>query len=263
MLAVKDFPPDSALVADVVPSPRHTDRRGHGRPDIIVLHYTGLATLEEALDCLAGPGGTVSCHYVVEESGRVLQLVPETRRAWHAGQSHWAGDNDVNSRSIGIEIANPGHDFGCPPYPQAQIAAVAALCRDIIARHAVRPDRVLGHSDVAPLRKRDPGETFPWAELAKAGVGLWIEPARLSLHLHLAQGGTAVVVGDGAAELRAHRGHAPHIDQKRHQLVGPLGNRPGPPGPRRVILQQLGVMGPDHPAAGAGRDHHMVEALER
>jgi N-acetylmuramoyl-L-alanine amidase len=188
MLAVKDFPPDSAHVADILPSPRHTERRGFGRPDIIVLHYTGLASLEEALDYLAGPNGTVSCHYVVEESGRVLQLVPESRRAWHAGESCWAGETDVNSRSIGIEIANPGHDFGCPPFPAAQIAAVTALCRDIIARHRVPPDRVLGHSDVAPLRKRDPGERFPWADLAKAGVGLWVPPAPLSDGRFLARG---------------------------------------------------------------------------
>jgi N-acetylmuramoyl-L-alanine amidase len=185
---VTDFSPDSALVADILPSPRHTERRGFGQPDILVLHYTGLATLDEALDCLAGPAGAVSCHYVVEESGRVLQLVPEARRAWHAGQSHWAGETDVNSRSIGIEIANPGHDFGCPPFPAVQIAAVIALCRDIAGRHAIRPDRVLAHSDVAPLRKRDPGEAFPWTELAKAGVGLWVPPARLSDGRFLARG---------------------------------------------------------------------------
>jgi N-acetylmuramoyl-L-alanine amidase len=188
MIDAAGFPPDSALVADILPSPRHTERRGHGRPDIIVLHYTGLATLEEALGYLAGPDGTVSCHYVVAECGRVLQLVPESRRAWHAGESSWDGDPDVNSRSIGIEIANPGHDFGCPPYPDAQIAAVAALSRDIIARHSIRPDRVLGHSDVAPQRKRDPGEIFPWAELAKAGVGLWVEPAPLADGRVLARG---------------------------------------------------------------------------
>lgn len=176
------------LAADILPSPRHGERRGGGGADIIVLHYTGLASLEAALGCLAGPDGAVSCHYVVEESGRVLQLVPERRRAWHAGESCWAGDTDVNSRSIGIEIANPGHDFGCPDFPEPQIAAVAALCRDIAARHAIRPDRVLGHSDVAPLRKRDPGETFPWAALAQAGVGLWVPPAPLADGRFLARG---------------------------------------------------------------------------
>ncbi|KAA5598103.1 N-acetylmuramoyl-L-alanine amidase [Blastochloris sulfoviridis] len=171
------FSPDCPLVTAVMPSPRFGERRGPGGPDAIVLHYTGLPSLTEALACLAGPEGTVSCHYVVEESGRVLQLVPEHSRAWHAGESIWAGDTDVNSRSIGIEIANPGHDFGCPDFPQAQIDAVIALCRDIIARRAIRPDRVLGHSDVAPVRKRDPGEKFPWAALAAAGVGLWVPPA--------------------------------------------------------------------------------------
>jgi N-acetylmuramoyl-L-alanine amidase len=169
------FAADSALVAEVLASPRHEARAG-GPPDMILLHYTGLPTLADALGFLHGPAGNVSCHYVVEESGRILQLVPESRRAWHAGLSHWAGETDINSRSIGIEIVNPGHDFGSPPFPETQVAAVAALCRDIARRHAVAPERVLAHSDVAPTRKKDPGEAFPWDRLAREGVGLWREP---------------------------------------------------------------------------------------
>lgn len=169
------FPPDSRLAAEVLPSPRHEERRG-GPPDMILLHYTGLPTLADALGFLQGPDGNVSCHYVVEEGGRILQLVPEARRAWHAGLSHWDGETDINSRSIGIEIVNPGHDFGSPPFPPAQVAAVVALCRDIAARHAIAPERVLAHSDVAPTRKKDPGEAFPWAALGEAGIGLWVSP---------------------------------------------------------------------------------------
>jgi N-acetylmuramoyl-L-alanine amidase len=146
---------------------------------MLLLHYTGMDSTAEALDRLCDPAAKVSCHYLVREDGTVVQMVPEARRAWHAGVSCWAGDTDVNSRAIGIEIANPGHDFGAPPFPGVQIAAVIALARDIVARHGLRADRVLGHSDVAPARKRDPGEIFPWDRLARAGVGLWVSPAPL------------------------------------------------------------------------------------
>ena len=119
---------------------------------------------------LRDPASQVSSHYVVEETGRIFQLVPEARRAWHAGASCWRGERDMNSVSIGVEICNPGHDGGLPAFPEAQIEAVVALCRDIAARWAVRPERVLAHSDVAPARKRDPGEAFPWGALWRAGV---------------------------------------------------------------------------------------------
>jgi len=172
----ENFSPDSPLVADVLPSPNHGERRNFLRADSIILHYTGMASAEAAIALLRAPSAEVSSHYVVVESGRIVQLVPEARRAWHAGLSCWRGERDMNSASIGVEICNPGHDGGSPPFPDRQIEAVIALCRDIAERCAVRPERVLAHSDIAPARKRDPGEVFPWAELGRAGVGLWVEP---------------------------------------------------------------------------------------
>ncbi|MFL9826288.1 N-acetylmuramoyl-L-alanine amidase [Rhodoplanes sp. SY1] len=174
--------PDSPLVAEVFASPNHEPRAGRGGtagPDLLLLHYTGMASTSEAIARLCDPDAKVSCHYLVREDGAVVQMVAEARRAWHAGVSCWAGDSDVNSRSIGIEVANPGHDFGLPPFPAVQIEAVVALCRDILARHAILPARVLAHSDVAPARKQDPGEAFPWETLARGGVGLWVPPAPL------------------------------------------------------------------------------------
>jgi N-acetylmuramoyl-L-alanine amidase len=175
------FPPDSPLVADVVPSPNHKERVGHGRPDMIVLHYTGMVTAEAALERLCSlDDPRVSSHYLVYEDGRVLQLVPEARRAQHAGVSSWEGETDINSRSVGIEIVNPGHDLGYPDFPDRQIDVVIALCRDILTRRPMRADRVVAHSDVAPSRKQDPGEKFPWERLHAAGVGHWVEPAPLT-----------------------------------------------------------------------------------
>ena len=197
------FEPDSPLVDEVRPSPNHGERRGrfaHEPPDILLLHYTGMpdgqgmSGAERAIRWLAMPASEVSAHYVVDEDGRITQLVPELRRAWHAGRGAWGEENDVNSASIGIEIVNPGHwwDMGLSPdrdparpvevhpgyrpFPPAQIAAVIALSRDIAARNGIPADRVLAHSDIAPGRKRDPGELFPWGVLAKAGVGLWVAP---------------------------------------------------------------------------------------
>jgi N-acetylmuramoyl-L-alanine amidase len=171
------FRPESSVAAEVVPSPNHDEREGSRRPDILLLHYTGMPDANEALKRLCTPAAKVSCHYLVFEDGRTVQLVPEARRAWHAGVSTWEGLPDVNSRSIGIEIANPGHDGGLPPYPAAQIEAATALCLDIVRRWTIRADRVIGHSDVAPERKDDPGELFPWDALYRAGVGHWVEPA--------------------------------------------------------------------------------------
>ena len=169
--------PDSPVANKVFPSPNHGERRNGRAPDILVLHYTGMPDAGEALQWLCNPISQVSAHYFVFEDGRVLQLVPETRRAWHAGVSAWDGDRDINSRSIGIEIAHPGHPGGLPPFPDAQIEAVIALCRDIMERWRIPPQRVLAHSDVAPGRKQDPGEGFPWQRLSEAGVGHWISPA--------------------------------------------------------------------------------------
>jgi N-acetylmuramoyl-L-alanine amidase len=154
------------------PSPNHDDR--HDRAiDMLVLHYTGMQGAEAALDRLCDPAAKVSAHYLIDEDGTVHALVAEDRRAWHAGVSCWAGETDINACSIGIELVNPGHEFGYRPFPQAQIAALIELCRGILSRHPIPPARVLGHSDVAPARKDDPGELFPWARLADAGIGLW------------------------------------------------------------------------------------------
>ncbi|GLK81392.1 N-acetylmuramoyl-L-alanine amidase [Methylopila turkensis] len=168
------FAPDSPLVDEVRPAANH-DERG-AEPDILLMHYTGMATAEAAVARLCEEASKVSCHYVVLEDGRVLQLVPEELRAWHAGVSSWEGETGVNARSIGVEIVNPGHEFGYPDFPQPQVDAVIALARDICARRRILPERVLAHSDVAPQRKEDPGEKFPWDRLAAAGVGHWVAP---------------------------------------------------------------------------------------
>jgi N-acetylmuramoyl-L-alanine amidase len=171
--------PDSPIAGAFLPSPNFGERRDGVRPDCIVLHYTGMPTAEAALALLRDPASQVSAHYFVWESGEVAQLVAEDKRAWHAGTGVWSGARDLNSASIGVEIANPGHDGALPPFPPPQIDAVIALCRDIAARRSIRPERILAHSDVAPARKRDPGERFPWDALARAGVGHWMEPAAI------------------------------------------------------------------------------------
>lgn len=197
---------DCALVRAVRASPHHGERRGRwaaSGPDLLLLHYTGMpagrgwSAGERAIRWLEHPVSEVSAHYVVDEDGAITQMVAEERRAWHAGRSSWAGESDVNSASIGIEIANPGHwwDLSAVPdrdpaspiemhpgyadFPEVQIAAVIALARDIVARHGIPAERILGHSDVAPGRKRDPGEKFPWDRLAAAGLGLVVAPEPL------------------------------------------------------------------------------------
>ena len=161
--------PDSPVARKVFPSPNHGERRA-AAIDALILHYTGMPTAESALELLCSPIAQVSAHYLVDEDGVVLQLVPEARRAWHAGASYWAGETDLNSSSVGIEVAHPGH-HDPRPFAPAQIAAVIELSRDICARHAIPPERVLAHSDIAPRRKIDPGEFFPWETLARHGVG--------------------------------------------------------------------------------------------
>lgn len=184
------FRPDSRLVSDIAPSPNHEARADERAPDMIVLHYTGMQSALAALARLRDDANEpkVSAHYFVDEDGTITQLVPEARRAWHAGLSSWENERDVNSRSIGIEIANPGHDFGYPDFPPHQVDAVIALCRDVAARHGIRADRVLAHSDVAPGRKQDPGEKFPWRTLHAAGVGHWVAPAPITDAPYLALG---------------------------------------------------------------------------
>lgn len=163
--------------ARVRPSPNHGERRGVAGPDMIVLHYTGMESGQGAEDWLCDPQSGVSSHYLVHEDGEVVQMVAEAARAWHAGKSFWQGETDINSRSVGIEIVNPGHVLGYRAFPDAQIDAVIALCRDVAVRHAVAPARVLAHSDVAPGRKIDPGEKFPWTKLHAAGIGHLVTPA--------------------------------------------------------------------------------------
>jgi N-acetylmuramoyl-L-alanine amidase len=160
------------------PSPNHGPRRPGKRVDMLVLHYTGMRTLEAALKRLRDPRAAVSAHYLVARDGRVFRLVPENRRAWHAGVSFWAGERDVNSRSIGVELENPGHEFGYRAFPVKQIAALIWLARGVLRRHRIPKRRVLGHSDVAPRRKIDPGEKFPWRRLARAGIGFWPKTGR-------------------------------------------------------------------------------------
>lgn len=174
---MKTFDPDSSTVSDVIPSPNYGDRSRGRVPDMIVLHYTGMPDVEGALARLCTSGTDVSAHYVVLEDGRIVQCVQEVKRAWHAGTSFWAGEEDINSCSIGIEIVNRGHDWGYPDFPLRQVAAVIALCRGIMLRRDIPSHRVLAHSDVAPARKKDPGEKFPWHSMANSGVGHWVQPA--------------------------------------------------------------------------------------
>ena len=164
----------SKMKIEAVPSPNFNDRK---HPvDMLVLHYTGMESGQAALDRMTDPAAEVSAHYMVWEDGRIAQLVGEDKRAWHAGVSSWQGDDDLNSRSIGIEIVNGGHDWPLsdgtlPPFPEAQIAAVIELCQSIFTRWDIPQSRIVGHSDIAPTRKDDPGEHFPWATMAAAGIG--------------------------------------------------------------------------------------------
>ncbi len=150
------------------------DERPPGTPiDTLVLHYTGMQTGQAAIDRLRDPASRVSSHYVVEEDGLVWRLVPENRRAWHAGVSFWRGHGELNGRSVSIEIVNPGHEWGYRPFPALQMAAVCDLCLGILARHPIPACNVVAHSDIAPDRKQDPGELFDWQGLARNGVGRW------------------------------------------------------------------------------------------
>jgi N-acetylmuramoyl-L-alanine amidase len=195
-MSCRVFPAESSVVAEVAPSPNHSERNGSQRPDMILLHYTGMPDAGMALERLCSAGSEVSAHYLVLEDGRVTQMVPESRRAWHAGAGSWAGETDINSCSIGIEIVNPGHDYGYPDFPTRQIAAVTALCRGIQTRNTISPTRVLAHSDVAPSRKLDPGEKFPWHTLWDSGVGHWVKPAGI------AQEGAVLTLGDRGEAVR-------------------------------------------------------------
>ncbi len=167
------FEPDFSG-AEVCPSPNFGGRRDGQKPDALILHYTGMETGESAQDWLCASESEVSSHYLVHEDGRIVQMVREADRAWHAGRGSWQGRDDVNSWSIGIEIANAGHPQNLPDFPEVQIKAVLELGLDICRRHGILAKRVLAHSDIAPGRKVDPGEKFPWEQLAAAGLGHFV-----------------------------------------------------------------------------------------
>lgn len=152
------------------PSPNYNER---ARPvSMLVLHYTGMPDARSAIDWLANPASRVSAHYVIDEDGEIIRMVAEDNRAWHAGESWWRGISDVNSASIGIEIVNPGHEWGYRPFPEAQISALIPLIHDLVGRHGITRGNVVGHSDIAPARKLDPGELFPWHRLARVRLAL-------------------------------------------------------------------------------------------
>lgn len=178
------------------PSPNYGERRGEGAIRMLIMHYTGMESAEAAQCYLTSPQSMVSAHYIVREDGAVVQMVAEEKRAWHAGQGQWQGETDINSCSIGIEVINPGPLADFPDFPQRQISALAALSRDIIARHAIKPRHVLAHSDIAPERKIDPGEKFPWGKLAKAGVGHYVEPVAID-------GGRFMAAGESGKPVEA------------------------------------------------------------
>ena len=152
------------------PSPNWDERRA--AVSMIVLHYTGMADAASAIARLADPAAKVSAHYLIAEDGQVVRMVAEDKRAWHAGRSHWRAVEDINSASIGIEIVNPGHEFGYRPYPPVQIDALVLLMTEIIARYGITRGNIVGHSDIAPTRKQDPGELFPWGRLARLRLAL-------------------------------------------------------------------------------------------
>ncbi|MBO0662798.1 N-acetylmuramoyl-L-alanine amidase [Jiella sp. CQZ9-1] len=171
---------------------------------MLILHYTGMGSGEAAVRWLEDPASEVSCHYVVHEDGRIVQMVREADRAWHAGAGSWQGVSDVNSLSVGIEIVNPGHAAGSPDFPDAQVDAVIRLSGEIVERHRIVPERVLGHSDIAPARKQDPGEKFPWSRLFAAGLGHFVTPASFCDGALLRQGDEGLAVRDFQRRLAAY-----------------------------------------------------------
>src|SRR3974390_2013178 len=231
--SMKTFTPDTSIASDVIASPNFGERSNRREPDMILLHYTGMPDLEGAIARLCTAGSEVSAHYIVLEDGRIVQCVEEAKRAWHAGVSSWACEEDINSCSIGIEMVNRGHDWGYPDFPLRQIAAVIALCRGIVLRRNVPSHRVLAHSDVAPSRKKDPGEKFPWHSLANSGVGHWVQPAPIVRGDTLRLG----IIGDDVRDLQqalAKYGYGVPITGKNDRPTwggGKGSQRPFPPPP--------------------------------
>ena len=183
------------------PSPNHDARPTGGKVDILLLHYTGMESADAALERMCDAEAKVSAHYMIDEDGTVTRMVDESMRAWHAGVSSWRGASEVNGRSVGIELVNPGHEFGYRKFTETQIAQLVPLCADVVLRHGIPTRNVLGHSDVTPEGKQDPGELFDWAALARAGIGLWpktgFQPRRT---------GPVLDVGDQGAEVAALQG---------------------------------------------------------
>ena len=195
------------LVHKEAPSPNWDER---ALPiTMVVLHYTGMPTADEALERLRDPEAKVSAHYFIDEAGTVTRLVPEDKRAWHAGRSYWRGVTDVNSASIGIELANPGHEWGYRPFPEAQMEALLPLLADIVDRHRIPRANVVGHSDIAPARKDDPGELFDWERLARLRLALPVPKPKIWLvydnpgSFYLALERFGYDISDGRAAVRA------------------------------------------------------------
>jgi len=184
-------------------SPNRDARPEGRRPDMLIVHYTGMRTAPEALDRLCDPAAEVSAHWLIEEDGAVWRLVPEEERAWHAGVSFWDGESGLNAGSIGVELVNPGHEFGYRPFPEPQMRALLALAHGAMARWTIAAHRVLGHSDVAPRRKQDPGELFDWRRLAAEGIGLWPAPAAPAADAVAALAACGYEVEEPAATLAA------------------------------------------------------------
>lgn len=185
---------DTSLDAEWCPAVNFEPRRNDARAYILLLHYTGMENAQKAKDWLCSEESRVSCHYLIDENGHIVQMVAEEMRAWHAGHAYWSGETDINSVSIGIEIHNPGHGRDYSVFPELQMQALEALSLDILARHDIQPRHVLAHSDVAPDRKQDPGEKFDWARLAGAGIGHWVEPTRI-------EGDAGFGLGNGSDEI--------------------------------------------------------------
>ncbi len=194
-----------------IPSPNQGPRLAGTPIDMLVLHYTGMRDGRSALERMGDPAAQVSAHYMIEEDGTIYTLVDEDRRAWHAGVGSWRGHGDINSRSIGIELVNPGHEFGYRAFPQPQMEALAQLAPEILARHPIPTRNVVAHADVAPTRKEDPGELFDWEFLAARGIGLWPQTIRPMAHVDvdaaLARWGYAIPPEGSKAALIAFQRH--------------------------------------------------------
>jgi len=214
------------------PSPNHDARPESAATDMLVLHYTGMPTAEEALARLCDAQARVSAHYTIDRDGMIYRHVPEEQRAWHAGISYWDSERNVNARSIGIELVNPGHEFGYVPFPPEQIAALIALAQGILARHPIPPHRIVGHSDVAPNRKTDPGELFPWGQLASAGIGIFPSlgapaPRRRAKLRHHQGRQDAGAPGESVSQMLARFGYGvpPDVDWPLECVIGAFQRR--------------------------------------